>query len=33
MLLDGYHRTACFWKTADPNATLAVYVPMAQGPS
>jgi len=28
MLLDGYHRAVCFWKMADPNATLAVYVPI-----
>jgi hypothetical protein len=33
MLLDGYHRAACFWNTADPNSTLAVYVPIAPGPS
>jgi len=33
MLLDGHHRAAQFWKTADADFTLAVYVPVKQGPS
>jgi len=31
ILVDGYHRAVRFWSTDEPDATIAVYLPLTQG--